>query len=530
MKHNENPLSICFRIWYNIYRIGMPCGFPETAPQDVRKNGMEFVMKVGLIPLGCAKNQVDSEQMLFLLRQAGHETVNDASAAEAIIVNTCGFIDSAKEESIDAIFEAVRLKKEGACRRILVTGCLAQRYGRELMEQIPEIDGLIGVERYADFPRLFEETLQGRRPFDISRGGSFACGRVLITPSFSAYVRIAEGCDNRCAYCAIPLIRGGYRSRPREDILTEMRQLASGGAREQILIAQDTSRYGRDRGEKRGLEALLREADAIPGIDFLRVLYLYPEDADEGLIDTMASLKHVCRYVDIPLQHAVPRLLKSMNRRGDIENISRVLAYARSRGFALRTTFIVGFPGETEADFLRLCDFVRETEFDRMGAFAYSAEEDTAAAGMPDQVEEEEKQQAHEKQASALSDRFRAMHEKREQERRERIAERQGISVEDVPSRPAEPSAPEPGPAPGPAAPAQAEETNEIYAILYSQPADDSGARPGPFQFTLAGGDTLDVDSVRELAPQFRVCILSGSGKSVRIKYAQVAEIARYEE
>ncbi len=349
-------------------------------------------MKVGMISLGCAKNQVDSEQMLFLLRQAGHETVNDASAAEAIVVNTCGFINSAKEESIDAIFEAVRLKKEGACRRILVTGCLAQRYGRELMEQIPEIDGLIGVERYGDFPRLFEETLRGKRPFDISRGGSFACGRVLITPSFSAYVRIAEGCDNRCTYCAIPLIRGGYRSRPREEILAEMRQLASGGAREQILIAQDTSRYGRDRGEKRGLEALLREADAIPGIDFLRVLYLYPEDVNEQLIDTMASLAHVCRYVDIPLQHAVPRLLKRMNRRGDIESISRVLAYARSRGFALRTTFIVGFPGETEADFLRLCDFVREEEFDRMGAFAYSAEEDTAAAGMPDQVEEKEKQ------------------------------------------------------------------------------------------------------------------------------------------
>ena len=309
-------------------------------------------MKVGLVSLGCAKNQVDSEHMLYMLREAGHRIVNDEKEAEVLIVNTCGFIDSAKEESIDAILRAASMKTEGRCRKVLVTGCLAQRYGRELMEEMPEIDGLLGVEKYAGFLRFFEESLAGKRPMETGRTGEiFECGRVLTTQSSTAYVRIGEGCDNRCAFCAIPLIRGRYRSRDREAILDEMRRLAADGVSEQILIAQDTSCYGRDRGEKDGLISLLRAADEIPGIRWLRVLYLYAADVDRAMIDAMAGVRHLCRYIDIPLQHASRRVLKSMRRRGDIGKIGDTLMYAREKGFCLRTTFIVGFPGETEEDF-----------------------------------------------------------------------------------------------------------------------------------------------------------------------------------
>ena len=348
-------------------------------------------MKVSMTALGCAKNQVDSERMLFMLREMGHE-ITDAQHAEAVIVNTCGFIDPAKEESIDAIFSAVKLKEKGV-KYVLVTGCLAQRYGKDLLQDIPEIDGIIGVEQYKNFPRLFTETVEGRKPFATARTGeAFECGRVLLTPGYTAYVRIAEGCDNRCTYCAIPLIRGGYRSIPMDSVLSEMRSLAAGGAREQILIAQDTSRYGRDRGIARGLPELLQKAGEIDGIDWLRVLYLYPDDVDKELIDAMASVKKMCRYVDIPLQHSVPSLLRAMNRRGDIARIEDTLSYAREKGFCLRTTMIVGFPGETDEDFDALCAFISRVQFDRLGAFAYSPEENTAAAAMPHQVPDDVKQ------------------------------------------------------------------------------------------------------------------------------------------
>ena len=346
-------------------------------------------MNVGLVSLGCAKNQVDSEHMLYMLREAGHRIVNDEKEAEVLIVNTCGFIDSAKEESIDAILRAASMKTEGRCRKVLVTGCLAQRYGRELMEEMPEIDGLLGVEKYAGFLRFFEESLAGKRPMETGRTGEiFECGRVLTTQSSTAYVRIGEGCDNRCAFCAIPLIRGRYRSRDREAILDEMRRLAADGVSEQILIAQDTSCYGRDRGEKDGLISLLRAADEIPGIRWLRVLYLYAADVDRAMIDAMAGVRHLCRYIDIPLQHASRRVLKSMRRRGDIGKIEDTLMYAREKGFCLRTTFIVGFPGETEEDYEELTAFVRRVRFDRMGAFVYSPEEDTPAASFDMAVDE----------------------------------------------------------------------------------------------------------------------------------------------
>lgn len=351
-------------------------------------------MKVGLLSLGCAKNQVDSEHMLFMLRKMGHELVQDEHEAQVIIINTCGFIDTAKEESIEAILNAAALKETGACEKVLVTGCLAQRYAGQLMEEIPEIDGLIGVEHYQDFERYFEETVQGLRPVDVSRTGkSYECGRVLTTPSFSAYVRIAEGCDNRCHYCAIPLIRGGYRSRSKEHVLREMKALSQNGAREQILIAQDTSRYGRDQGIDNGLVKLLEEAGNIEGIDWLRVLYLYPEDVTDAMVDAMAAMPKFCKYLDVPLQHASPKMLRDMNRRGDIHRLEKTLLRARDMGFALRTTFIVGYPGETEEDFEELMAFTRRMQFDRMGAFAYSPEEDTVGGEREDQIADEIKQQ-----------------------------------------------------------------------------------------------------------------------------------------
>ncbi|MDD4081180.1 MAG: 30S ribosomal protein S12 methylthiotransferase RimO [Eubacteriales bacterium] len=348
-------------------------------------------MKVGIVSLGCVKNQVDTEEMLSFLKEGGFDFVPDASQAEVLIVNTCGFITSAKEESIDAILEMAELKKTGRCQVLCVTGCLAQRYEQELLDGIPEIDVLTGVSQYPVLPELIRGALKGERASDTTRTKDFnTCGRVLTTPAYSAYVRIAEGCDNRCAYCAIPGIRGGFRSRPLDDILTEMQGLAEKGAREQILIAQDTSRYGQDL-KNTSLAGLLGAASAIPGIDWLRVLYCYPDEIDESLIDLMADRPNICRYLDLPLQHASPRLLKRMNRRGDINRTRHLLTYARDRGFALRTTMIVGFPGETQVDVDLLTSFMEEMRFDRLGAFAFSPEEGTPAEKMPGQVPEDVK-------------------------------------------------------------------------------------------------------------------------------------------
>ncbi|MHC1787099.1 MAG: 30S ribosomal protein S12 methylthiotransferase RimO [Christensenellales bacterium] len=349
-------------------------------------------MKVGVVSLGCAKNRVDTEEMLALLFQAGYELVDQAAQAEVLIVNTCGFITSAKEESIDTIFELARYKQTGACRALVVTGCLAQRYGDELMKEIPQIDVLSGVTQYDTLAEAIGLALEkgGRVQHTERRKVFLHCGRVLTTPGYSAYIRIGEGCDNRCAYCAIPLIRGGHRSRPKADILEEMRDLAGKGVTEQILIAQDTTRWGTDLpGES--LLGLLDEAAAIPGLRWLRLLYCYPDETGTALIDRMAAHDNICRYLDLPLQHASPRILRAMNRRGNIEDAKALLHDARKKGFSLRTTFIVGFPGETDEDFQTLLDFTSEMRFDHMGAFAFSPEEDTAAALLPDQVPEAQK-------------------------------------------------------------------------------------------------------------------------------------------
>ena len=349
-------------------------------------------MNIGVVSLGCVKNRVDTEQMLSVLTRAGHTFTPDPAEADIIIVNTCGFIDPAKEESIQTILEMAGYKQNGRCKKLIVTGCLAQRYGDALLQDMPEIDALLGVSQYDRITEAVEGVLAGRRPdYRQRRWDMLECGRVLTTPSYSAYVRIGEGCDNRCAYCAIPLIRGGYRSRDEEAILEEARELAASGAKELSLISQDTTRYGRDNG--RSLEALMAKVAAIPGVEWLRALYMYPDETPFSLLDEMARHSNICKYLDLPLQHASNRILKAMNRRGTIEEAEALLTRAREMGYTLRTTFIVGFPGETEEDFRQLLDFTRRMRFDRMGAFAYSVEEDTPGASMPDQVPEEIKQQ-----------------------------------------------------------------------------------------------------------------------------------------
>ena len=344
-------------------------------------------MKIGMISLGCAKNRVDSENLLGRLKAAGHEFVDDPAQADAIFVNTCGFIEDAKQESIDAILEMAAARKKGA--KLLVTGCLAQRYSDALMEEIPEIDGLLGVKDYDKALSLLgsdtrESYTDGTERFPDGE-------RILTTPPYSAFVKISDGCDNRCSYCAIPLIRGRYLSRPYEEIVDECERLAEGGVTEITLIAQDTSRYGNDIYGKTRMSELLRRVAAIEKVKWVRVLYCYPDTTDDELLETIAHTPKVCAYLDLPLQHINDRLLKKMNRRGSSDWIRSRIEKCRQLGITLRTTMIVGFPGETEEEFQELMDFVRWARFDRLGAFAYSPEEDTPAAAMPGQIDQETK-------------------------------------------------------------------------------------------------------------------------------------------
>lgn len=340
-----------------------------------------------MISLGCAKNRVDSENLLGRLKAAGHEFVDDPAQADAIFVNTCGFIEDAKQESIDAILEMAAARKKGA--KLLVTGCLAQRYSDALMEEIPEIDGLLGVKDYDKALSLLDSNIRESYTSGTER---FPDGeRILTTPPYSAFVKISDGCDNRCSYCAIPLIRGRYLSRPYEEIVDECERLAAGGVTEITLIAQDTSRYGNDIYGKTRMSELLRRVAAIEKVKWVRVLYCYPDTTDDELLETIAHTPKVCAYLDLPLQHINDRLLKKMNRRGSSDWIKSRIEKCRQLGITLRTTMIVGFPGETEEEFQELMDFVRWARFDRLGAFAYSPEEDTPAAVMPDQIDQETK-------------------------------------------------------------------------------------------------------------------------------------------
>ena len=348
---------------------------------------------IGLISLGCSKNRVDSEQMLGYLAAHGYQIVDDPSRAEVIIVNTCGFIQSAKEEAIATLFEMAEYKQTGVCRLLVATGCFAQRYPEAIREEMPEVDAILGVNEYEKIDEAIRAAFAGQRPVYTDDDGTFfEYGRVLTTPKYSAYIRIGEGCDNCCSYCAIPLIRGGYRSRPKKDILEEVRRLAGEGVREFTLIAQDTTRYGTDLGGESQLPRLIEEVAAIPGVEWLRTLYCYPERVDDRLLDTIARLPNVCKYLDLPMQHISQHILTDMNRSDTSEHIREVCKKFKQRGMMLRTTLMVGFPGETQEDFDELMDFVREAKFDRMGAFTFCPEEGTLAAQMPDQIDEAVKQ------------------------------------------------------------------------------------------------------------------------------------------
>ena len=350
--------------------------------------------KVGMVSLGCAKNRVDSEVILGTLKEAGYEIVSDPAEAEIIFVNTCGFIEPAKEESIEAIFEMAKYKEKGRLQKLFVTGCLAQRYIDDLYREMPEVDGFMGVADYTRLLEMMREADEGKRPRYVCDGERFFhAERVLTTPAYSAYVKISDGCDNRCSYCAIPLIRGPYHSRPFDSIVEECRELAARGVTEITLIAQDTSRYGNDfPGGKLLLPELLKAVGAIEGVHWVRVLYCYPDTTDDRLLDAIANLPKVAPYVDLPLQHINGELLRRMNRRGSPEWIKSRISACKARGLTTRTTMIVGFPGETEEAFHELLQFVKEARFDRLGAFTYSPEEGTPGAAMPDQVDEEVKQ------------------------------------------------------------------------------------------------------------------------------------------
>lgn len=363
-------------------------------------------MKIGVVSLGCPKNLVDSETMLGLIHEENYEITNDPSEAEIIIVNTCGFIESAKEESINTILQMAEYKKSGSCKYIIVTGCLSQRYAEELFSELPEADAIAGVEVYDEIGSIIKRVMNGKRfimlerskPDVIYTSKETFLPRILTTPSYTAYLKIAEGCDNCCSYCAIPKIRGPYRSKPMEQVLKEAKALADNGVKELIVVAQDTTRYGEDLpGGKLLLADLLKELNKIESLKWIRVMYCYPNNFTDELIETFASLDKVCKYVDLPLQHASNRLLASMNRYDTREEVETLLAKLRKRipGIVIRTTFIVGFPGETDADFEELKEFVEQQRFENAGVFAYSQEEGTVAGAMPNQIPDEIKQERY---------------------------------------------------------------------------------------------------------------------------------------
>lgn len=363
-------------------------------------------MKIGVVSLGCPKNLVDSETMLGLIHEENYEITNDPSEAEIIIVNTCGFIESAKEESINTILQMAEYKKSGSCKYIIVTGCLSQRYAKELFNELPEADAIAGVEVYDEIGSIIKRVMNGERfimlerskPDVIYTSKETFLPRILTTPSYTAYLKIAEGCDNCCSYCAIPKIRGPYRSKPMEQVLKEAKALADNGVKELIIVAQDTTRYGEDLpGGKLLLADLLKELNKIESLKWIRVMYCYPNNFTDELIEAFATLDKVCKYVDLPLQHASNRLLASMNRYDTKEEVETLLAKLRKRipGIVIRTTFIVGFPGETDADFEELKDFVERQRFENAGVFAYSQEDGTVAGAMPNQIPDEIKQERY---------------------------------------------------------------------------------------------------------------------------------------
>ena len=352
--------------------------------------------KVGFISLGCSKNLVDTEVMLRTLYDAGFEITPDETEAEIIVINTCGFIESAKQESIENILDAAKLKEWGKCRHIVVTGCLAERYRDEIMQEMPEVDAIIGVGSLEDITEACSAVLRGEKysSFKDKETSRLGGERILTTDEHTAYLKIAEGCDNKCTYCAIPMIRGRLRSRPIEDIVKEAQDLEAMGVKELNLIAQDTSRYGLDLYGEYSLAKLVRAITEATSIPWIRLLYCYPDKITDELIEELANNPRLVKYMDIPIQHISDKMLGAMNRHGGKELIRDAVRRLRDGvpGIVLRSTAMVGFPGETEEDFCELCEFIKEARFDRFGAFTYSAEEGTLAAEFDGQIDEQIKQ------------------------------------------------------------------------------------------------------------------------------------------
>lgn len=385
--------------------------------------------KIGMISLGCPKNQVDAEHMLALMDAEGWEIVDYVDGCDAVIVNTCGFIDDAKKEAIENILDMVELKKEGVISKIIVTGCLAQRYKDEIVKEIPEVDAVIGIGANGDIIKTVEEVMSGVDTIenyppqcDLPLEGQ----RILTTPHYWAYLKIGEGCSNRCTYCTIPSIRGNMRSRSMENVIDEAKQLAESGVKELILIAQDTTSYGLDLYGELKLPELLNELCKIDSIEWIRLLYCYPDRITDELIETMKNQEKVVNYIDLPLQHADDKILKAMNRRGDQALIRNVISKLRTEipDVVIRTTFIVGFPGEGEKEFETLAEFVNEIEFDRLGVFTFSPQEGTSAFDMEDQVDEDIKTRRGE---VIMQDQYSIMEEKNN----EKIGKTYRVVVED---------------------------------------------------------------------------------------------------
>ena len=355
-------------------------------------------MKILFISLGCDKNLADSEEMLGLLTARGHEIVDDETQADAIVINTCCFIKDAKEESVETILEMAEYKKTGSCHALVVTGCMAQRYQKEIIEEVPEVDAVLGTTSYGDIVKALEEAVAGNHfeEFrDIDYLPDTGSKRVLTTGGHFGYLKIAEGCDKHCTYCIIPKLRGKFRSVPMERLIAQAEDMAEQGVKELILVAQETTVYGKDLYGKKSLHILLKKLCEIKGIRWIRVLYCYPEEIYDELIETIRDEKKICHYLDIPIQHASDRILKRMGRRTSKQELIDIVGKLRKEipDIVLRTTLITGFPGETEEDHEELKEFVDEMEFDRLGVFTYSPEENTPAAEMADQVPEEVKEE-----------------------------------------------------------------------------------------------------------------------------------------
>ena len=367
---------------------------------------------IGFISLGCAKNQVDCERMMYRVQEAGYDVQPDVVGCDVVVINTCGFIDSAKAEAIDFILQMANLKEQGLVGKILVTGCLSQRYQDEIMKEMPEVDGVLGTGSYTEVVSAIDKLLEGKTVVDFGSidAPEQETGRILTTPEHYAYIKIAEGCDNRCSYCIIPYLRGKFRSRQMDDVLYEARILAANGIKELIVVAQDTSRYGTDLpGNKRLLPDLLRQMCKIDGIEWIRVHYVYPDEIDDAFIDVMAQEPKIVKYLDIPIQHCNSKILKLMNRRGDGQFLRDLFKKLRDRipGLVLRTSVITGLPGEGEEEFAELCEFLKEQRLERVGAFPFSPEEGTPAAEMeyPDnEIAQQRAQQVETIQSRIMDD------------------------------------------------------------------------------------------------------------------------------